>query len=139
MKFGYRSVAEMLSDKDAAELSELSGYEKAYGPLDNTYERERLADMTDLLQLIYDVLLKANGQKKGHKFVEVERVHDLLRQDSKRAAIPQKSEEQIKEEQDRFYKSLEEKNRKRGYEATPEYIAKRMAERQNKRTNRKGR
>lgn len=121
----------MLSHKDSNELSELSVYEKTHGPLDNTYERERLADITDLLQLILDVMLKQNGVKKGHKFEATSRVNDVLHQDSK-PQLPKKSEAEIKKAQSKFYDSYKERNRKRGFEATPEYIAKRMAERQNK-------
>jgi hypothetical protein len=73
-------VDEMLADKSSPELTRLAVYEDMYGPLDGSYERARLADIQDLMNVLIDVTLRAAGNKKGHKWEPVYRPGDTQRE-----------------------------------------------------------
>lgn len=58
------TVAEMLERISAYELTEWEAYERVYGPLDDVYAQNKLADLHELLQAIL-LSLSADEDGKG--------------------------------------------------------------------------
>jgi len=84
-----------------------------------------LAQIHELTQRQLDILLRANGVKRGFPFERPTRPWEV----DKPKKVPKKrtaeEEEQFKADKEKFYASLEERNRRRGI--TTESVQERIA------------
>jgi|SRR5690606_3324518 len=105
-------VSELLARTSSYELSEWQVYEQVEGRVDNRWEQETLRDVHLLLQHLLDVTLRANGSKKGWK---AEPIPPAYEDTTPRKKAPERDPAVVAAEREKFRKSLEERNRRRGW------------------------